>query len=84
MFIDGLKEKNVNVISYCLYGCIVIGKFDVVESVIWIVLIRLAVEKTFESIVEEDFVLVLLKLSEIVFILCFYVFDFMWVVELGL
>jgi hypothetical protein len=82
--IDGLKEKNANVISHCLHGCTAIGKFDVVESAIRTVLIRPAVEKTLESIAEEDFASVLPKLSETALTSCSYVLDLTRVAESGL
>ncbi len=82
--IDGLKEKNTNVISHCLHGCTAIGKFDVVESAIRTVLIRPALEKTLESIAEEDFASVLPKLSETALASCSCVFDLTRVAESGL
>ncbi len=63
--VTGLKGNSSNVVSHCLHACNSIGKDDIMESAIRTVLVQPVVEKSLESMSEEDFATVLPKLASV-------------------
>ena len=63
--VTGLKGNSSNVVSHCLHACNSIGKDDIMESAIRTVLVQPVVEKSLESMGEEDFATVLPKLASV-------------------
>ena len=82
--IDGLMEKNTNIISHCLHGCTAIGKLEVIETAIRSICIQPAVEKAIEDGREEDFSTMLKKVTDAAFESCAYVLELTRVVDSGL
>ena len=73
--IDGLMEKNANIVSHCLHACTAIGKLDVIETAIRSICIQPAVEKAIEGGSEEDFSTMLQRVTDVAFESCAYVLE---------